>query len=243
VGREDRGRLPLCSRDPRVHARPGGGQLNEAQRGPIRAHGWTEPIACAGVLSPEPVAANKRSIPLRALRVGSVQIKESEARARDLSFSRSQRCRRRRRVLRGGVRRHGGTRARDCARRTAGGATRDRRAAPRRGDGGARPRHAESRNCWCHNGSYLARPRPERACSSKNSQAASSASSPPRSSASRSPILRLCGSWPSTTPADTSACHAGGRPRARLPHALTFIEANGYGPKPPTPNSRPGSSA
>jgi len=25
---EDRGRLPLCSRDPRVHARPGGGQLN-----------------------------------------------------------------------------------------------------------------------------------------------------------------------------------------------------------------------
>ncbi len=31
LGREDRGRLPLCSRDPRVHARPGGGQLSEAQ--------------------------------------------------------------------------------------------------------------------------------------------------------------------------------------------------------------------
>jgi hypothetical protein len=28
--REDRGRLPLCSRDPRVHARPSGGQLIEA---------------------------------------------------------------------------------------------------------------------------------------------------------------------------------------------------------------------
>ena len=27
VGREDRGRLPLCSRDPRVHARPDRGQL------------------------------------------------------------------------------------------------------------------------------------------------------------------------------------------------------------------------
>jgi hypothetical protein len=27
VGREDRGRLPLCSRDPGVHARPGRGQL------------------------------------------------------------------------------------------------------------------------------------------------------------------------------------------------------------------------
>jgi hypothetical protein len=32
VGREDRGRLPLRPRDPRVHARPGGGQLNDAER-------------------------------------------------------------------------------------------------------------------------------------------------------------------------------------------------------------------
>jgi hypothetical protein len=30
VGREDRGRLPMCSRDPRVRARLSGGQLIEA---------------------------------------------------------------------------------------------------------------------------------------------------------------------------------------------------------------------
>jgi ribosomal protein S18 acetylase RimI-like enzyme len=35
VGREDRGRLPLCSRDPRVHARPSGGQLSEAPHRPF----------------------------------------------------------------------------------------------------------------------------------------------------------------------------------------------------------------
>ena len=34
VGREDRGRLPVCSRDPRVHARPSGGQLSEARIAP-----------------------------------------------------------------------------------------------------------------------------------------------------------------------------------------------------------------
>ncbi len=53
VGREDRGRLPLCSRDPRVHARPGGGQLNEAQRGRFAPTARTEPIAWASVLSPD----------------------------------------------------------------------------------------------------------------------------------------------------------------------------------------------
>src|SRR5437764_4239838 len=48
VGRENRGRLPLCSRDPRVHARPGGGQLNEAQHGRFaRPTARTEPIARA----------------------------------------------------------------------------------------------------------------------------------------------------------------------------------------------------
>src|SRR5215216_5674605 len=51
MGREDRGRLPLCSRDPRVHARPGSGQLNEAQRGRFAPTAGTEPIAWAKVVS------------------------------------------------------------------------------------------------------------------------------------------------------------------------------------------------
>ena len=51
VGREDRGRLPLRSRDPRVHARPSGGQLIEAQIAPPCPSLPYRTMAWASVLS------------------------------------------------------------------------------------------------------------------------------------------------------------------------------------------------
>ena len=38
VGCQDRRRLPLCPRCPRVRARPGGGQLMDTRRDPVHAH-------------------------------------------------------------------------------------------------------------------------------------------------------------------------------------------------------------
>ena len=45
VGREARDRLPLCSRDPRVHARPSGGQLIETPDRPFMPKAPDQTIA------------------------------------------------------------------------------------------------------------------------------------------------------------------------------------------------------
>jgi hypothetical protein len=56
VGREDRGRLPLCSRDARVHARPSGGQLSEAPNRRFMPTAPEQTVAWASVRECHPTA-------------------------------------------------------------------------------------------------------------------------------------------------------------------------------------------